>query len=239
MGPKRFNFGSHLTFWPLRGLSKSFSEHQVYVTWNTSLLSHFMKKTKTFWCLVLKIFSKRFIFRPNLTFWPPGGLGKSFSEHHMYVCWNTSLLSHSWEKWKNSGVSFWRYFRKGSFLGQNWPFDPLWAWVREFFWTRHVCFLKHFIIAAFHEKNGKILASRSEDIFVKFHFWAEIDLLTPWGACTRVFPNMTHVSWSALLLSNFMQINHISKDPSAEAGGTKNEKILASCFKDIFENVHF
>jgi hypothetical protein len=135
--------------WPfdsLVGLGKSFPEHYIYVFCSLLLLSNFMQKIKKFWCLVLKIFWKRLIFGKNLTFWRPGGLGKSFPKHYIYVFWSLLLLSNFMQKIKK----FWRLvleiFWKQSIFGQNLTFWPPGGPGQEFFLTLNICLLKPFII---------------------------------------------------------------------------------------------
>ena len=143
-------------FDPLGGLDKSFPEHHIYVFWSLLLLSNFMQKIKKFWRLVLEIFWKQLIFGQNLTFWPLGGLDKSFPEHHIYVFWSLLLLSNFMQKIKK----FWRLvleiFWKRSIFGPNLTFWPPWLGVKSFFQKSEIVTFLHLWCCNFVQKIRKI-----------------------------------------------------------------------------------
>ena len=102
------------------------------------------------------------------------------------------------------GVSL-HIFCKRSIFGRNLTFWPPPGPGQEFSRTSDICALKALIIFWLHAKKFKILRCRSGDIPKRVHFRQKFDLLTPQGACTRVFLNMTHTCLEAPLVSNFMQ----------------------------------
>ena len=126
-------FRQNLIFWPPQALDKSFPKHHTYVFGSILSLFNFMQKIKKFWCLILEIFWKRSIFGQNLTFWPLGGLDKSFPKHHICVFWSLLLLSNFMQKIKK----FWRLvpeiFWKRSIFGPNLTFWPPAGGSRVFF----------------------------------------------------------------------------------------------------------
>ena len=122
---KKSNFGPNLTFWPPWGLGKSFPKGNIYIVGSALLVSNFMQKIKKFWRAVRKQSLKKSNFGPNLTFWPPWGLGKSFPKGNIYIVESVLLVSNFMQKIKK----FWRAVRKQSLKKSN--FGPnLTFWLR-------------------------------------------------------------------------------------------------------------
>ena len=79
--------------------------------------------------MVQSIILKKSNFGPNLTFWPPWGLGKSFPKGNIYIVGSVLLVSNFMQKIKkNVSHGSEDIFEKVNFGPKIWPFDPWRAW---------------------------------------------------------------------------------------------------------------
>ena len=78
---------------------------------------------KKFWHTVQSIILKKSNFGPNLTFWPPWGLGKSFPKGNIYIVGSVLLVSNFMQKIKKMCHAVQKIFLKKSILGPK--FDIL------------------------------------------------------------------------------------------------------------------
>ena len=69
------------------------------------------------------IILKKSNFGPNLTFWPPWGLGKSFPKGNIYIVGSVLLVSNFMQKIKKMYLAVQKIFLKKSILGPK--FDLL------------------------------------------------------------------------------------------------------------------
>ena len=88
-----------------------------------NLLWNFMRKIKKFWSEVQNINLKKSILSPNLTFWPPSGLGKSFPEGNIYIVGSVLLVFNFMQKIKKMCHALQKIYLKKSILGPK--FDLL------------------------------------------------------------------------------------------------------------------
>ena len=83
--------------------------------------------------MVQSIILKKSNFGPNLTFWPPWGLNKSFPKGNIYTVGSALLVSNFMQKnQKNVSYGSEDIFEKVNSGPKIWTFDPWRAWVRVF-----------------------------------------------------------------------------------------------------------